>query len=123
MSERLIVSAFEYLIKNEEETAPIFKQEIFEETLKLLRQQQEKITELETAVQALKAEKEKLKAIAAAELDTIHALGEDYERLLEEQAEMVRKAEIESLIGITLCDGTIPVFRSQKIRKIHFKKE
>ena len=94
MSEKLIVSAFEYLIKNEKETAPIFKREIFEETLKLLQNQQDRIAELDTSLQLAKAEIKRLQAVADAELDSIHALGDDYERLLEEESELVEKARI-----------------------------
>lgn len=97
MSEKLIISAFEYLIKNEEETAPIFKQEIFEETLKLLRQQQDHIAGLNTSLQMAKAEIKRLQAVADAELDSIHALGDDYERLLKEESELVEKARIEAI--------------------------
>jgi hypothetical protein len=97
VSEKLIISAFEYLIKNEEETAPIFKQEIFEETLKLLRQQQDHIAGLNTSLQMAKAEIKRLQALADAELDSIHALGDDYERLLKEESELVEKARIEAI--------------------------
>lgn len=107
-------------MKNEKETAPIFKQEIFEETLKLLRQQQDHIAELETAVQALKAEKEKLKAVAAAELDTIHALGEDYEQALEEIARFANRINDKPEVGLFINGEAVALHRMRffKIKSI-----
>ena len=97
MNERLIVSAFEYLIKNEEETAPIIKKYIFDGTLKLLQNQQDHIAGLNTSLQMAKAEIKRLQALADAELDSIHSLGDDYERLLKEESELVEKARIEAI--------------------------
>lgn len=44
-----------------------------------------------------KAEIEGLKAIADAELDTIHDLGEDYERMLEEEYELIEVTKIKAI--------------------------
>ena len=40
---------------------------------------------------------ERLKAVVDAELDTIHKLGDDYERALEEEQELVKKARAEAI--------------------------
>ena len=45
----------------------------------------------------LKAEIERLKAVADAELDTIHDMGEDYERVLEEEPMLIQKAKSEAI--------------------------
>ena len=44
-----------------------------------------------------KAEIEMLQAVADAELDTIHKLGDDYERALEKTQELVKKAKAEAV--------------------------
>ena len=44
-----------------------------------------------------RAEIEKLQAMVSAELDTIHDLGDDYERVLEEEQEFVKKAKAEAI--------------------------
>ena len=44
-----------------------------------------------------KAEIERLQAMVNAELDTIHKLGDDYERALEEEQERVKKAKAEAI--------------------------
>ena len=58
-------------------------------------------------IEKLKAEIEKLKAAADAELDTIHNLGDDYERVLEEEAQHIREAKIEAVkeLGNKLIDN------------------
>lgn len=43
------------------------------------------------------AEIEKLKAMVNAELDTIHSLGDDYERVLEEEPILIQKAKAEAV--------------------------
>lgn len=43
------------------------------------------------------AEIEKLKAMADAELDTIHNLGDDYARVLEEMQKVVEKAKVDAV--------------------------
>lgn len=55
----------------------------------------------------LQAEIEKLKAIAEAELDTIHKLGEDYRRALEEEQQHIREAKVEAVkeIGKKIIDN------------------
>ena len=45
----------------------------------------------------LKAEIERLQAVADAELDTIHDMGEDYERVLEEEPILIQKAKAEAV--------------------------
>lgn len=97
MNSKLTIAAFDYLVKNEEEISPILKKYIFDGTLKLLRQQQDHIAGLNTSLQMAKAEIKRLQALADAELDSIHALGDDYERLLEEESELVEKARIEAI--------------------------
>lgn len=56
----------------------------------------------------LKAEIKKLKAAAEAELDTIHDLGDDYERVLEEESQHIREAKIEAVkeLGKKLIDNS-----------------
>ena len=44
-----------------------------------------------------KADVEELKAVADAELDTIHDIGEDYERVLEEEPILIQKAKAEAI--------------------------
>ena len=97
MNSKLTIAAFDYLAKNEEEISPIIKKYIFDGTLKLLQNQQDRITGLDTSLQLAKAEIKRLQAVADAELDSIHSLGEDYERLLEDQAELIRKAKEEAM--------------------------
>ena len=48
------------------------------------------VLELAQRYEQAMAEVERLKAVANAELDTIHALGDDYERALEAEQELVR---------------------------------
>lgn len=43
------------------------------------------------------AEIKKLKAVADAELDTIHNLGDDYTRVLEEMQKVVEKAKVDAI--------------------------
>lgn len=43
------------------------------------------------------AEIERLKAMVDAELDTIHDLGDDYERVLEEECELIQKTRMEAI--------------------------
>lgn len=43
------------------------------------------------------AEIKKLKAVADAELDTIHNLGDDYARVLEEMQKVVEKAKVDAI--------------------------
>ena len=97
MNSKLTIAAFDYLVKNEEEISPILKKYIFDGTLKLLQNHQDRIAELDTSLQLAKAEIKRLRALADAELDSIHALGDDYERLLEEESELVEKAMIEAI--------------------------
>lgn len=97
MNSKLTIAAFDYLVKNEEEISPILKKYIFDGTLKLLQNQQDRIAELDTSLQLAKAEIKRLQAVADAELDSIHALGDDYERLLDEQAELILKAKEEAI--------------------------
>jgi hypothetical protein len=54
-----------------------------EKTLQITEQQQ--------------AEIERLQAVADAELDTIHDMGEDYERVLEEEPILIQKAKAEAI--------------------------
>lgn len=44
-----------------------------------------------------KAEIERLQAMNQAKLDTIHDLGEDYERVLEEEPILIQKAKVEAI--------------------------
>lgn len=48
-------------------------------------------------INRLKAENERLQAVADAELDTIHDIGEDYERVLEEEPILIQKAKAEAV--------------------------
>lgn len=48
-------------------------------------------------INRLKAENERLQAVADAELDTIHDMGEDYERVLEEEPMLIQKAKAEAI--------------------------
>lgn len=48
-------------------------------------------------INRLKAEIERLQAVADAELDTIHDMGEDYERVLEEEPILIQKAKAEAI--------------------------
>lgn len=63
-----------------------------EKTLQITEQQQKEI--------------ERLKAVADAELDTIHDIGEDYERVLEEEPILIQKAKAEAIkeFGILLVN-------------------
>lgn len=59
-------------------------------------------------IEKLKAEIKKLKAAAEAELDTIHDLGDDYERILKEETQHIREAKIEAAkeLGRKLIDNS-----------------
>lgn len=48
-------------------------------------------------INRLKAEIERLQAVADAELDTIHDIGEDYERVLEEEPILIQKVKVEAV--------------------------
>lgn len=56
------------------------------------------------------AEIERLQAMVNAELDTIHDLGDDYERALEEEQELVKKARTEAIkeFAVRLKKKTYP---------------
>ena len=58
-------------------------------------------------IERLKAELEHQKAIASAELDTIHKLGEDYRRALEEEQQHIREAKVEAVkeVGKRIMDS------------------
>lgn len=56
--------------------------------------------ELFVTISKQDAEIKKLKAVADAELDTIHNLGEDYAKVLEEMQKVVEKAKVDAVKGL-----------------------
>lgn len=57
----------------------------------------ESIDGQDVEIMRLKEEIEKQKAIADAELDSLHSLGDDYAQALEEEQEHIRQAKIEAV--------------------------
>ena len=55
------------------------------------------INRLKAKAKEQQEEIERLKAVADAELDTIHDMGEDYERVLEEEPILIQKAKVEAI--------------------------
>lgn len=62
---------------------------------------------LKSEIEKLKAEVEHQKAIAEAMLDSLHKLGEDYRRALEEEHQHIREAKVEAVkeVGKRIMDS------------------